>query len=144
MQRWRTFVKESVEGGFARANGVGGGKTSEVGLRRHPLSIVLHPTYAFIPTQCKFSMSNYNWHELRLKPVLRQSFVWHLMWRRPRSAQVHQVDPHSALISQTLFRLFCLKKIFLWLHQRRCQGLDNAITAAAMQPSTHFPASKRC
>ncbi|KAA6416664.1 MAG: hypothetical protein FRX49_13363 [Trebouxia sp. A1-2] len=27
MQRQPTFVKESVEGGFARANGVGGGKT---------------------------------------------------------------------------------------------------------------------
>jgi len=49
-------VKESVEGGFAGANGVGGGKTGEVGLRSHPLSIILHPTSAFMPTHCKWSM----------------------------------------------------------------------------------------
>ena len=49
-------MKESVEGGFAGANGVGGGKTGEVGLRCHPLSIILHPTSAFMPIHCKWSM----------------------------------------------------------------------------------------
>lgn len=49
-------MKESVEGGFAGANGIGGGKTGEVGLRSHPLSSILHPTSAFMPTHCKWSM----------------------------------------------------------------------------------------
>lgn len=37
-------MKEGVEGSLAGANGVGGGQAGEVGLRRHPLTVVLYHT----------------------------------------------------------------------------------------------------
>lgn len=42
--RFCTFMQEGVEGGLARADGVGGGQAGEVGLGWHPLPSVLPST----------------------------------------------------------------------------------------------------